>query len=69
MRSLAQTLADLRDYLDQINLMTYTMTNAMKLPFVWHNSALYPAANSPKSGFRTPNVDGAIRAFLARKRK
>ena len=64
MRSLPQILADLRQYLDQINLMTYTMANPMKLPFVWHNSALYPAGKSPKPGFRTPNVDEAVRAFL-----
>lgn len=65
MRSLTQSLAALRPYLDQINLMTYTMANPMKLPFVWHNSALYPARKSPKPGFRTPNADEAVRAFLA----
>jgi chitinase len=64
MRSLTQNLADLRQYLDQINLMTYTMANPTKLPFVWHNSALYPAGKSPKPGFRTPNADEAVRAFL-----
>ena len=64
MRSLTQNLADLRQYLDQINLMTYTMANPMKLPFVWHNSALYPARKSFKPGYRTPNADEAVRAFL-----
>jgi len=64
MRSLTQNLADLRQYLDQINLMTYTMANPKKLPFVWHNSALYPAGKSPVPGFRTPNADDAVRAFL-----
>jgi GH18 family chitinase len=63
MRSLTQTLAELQQDLDQINLMTYTMTSPMELPFVWHNSALYPGANKP-SGLRTPNADDAIRAFL-----
>jgi chitinase len=64
MRSLTQSLADLRQYLDQINLMTYTMANPKKLPFIWHNSALYPARNPPKPGFRTPNADEAVEAFL-----
>jgi chitinase len=64
MRSLTQTLADLQQYLDRTNLMTYTMANPMKLPFVWHNSALYSAGKSPKPGFRTPSVDEAVRAFL-----
>ena len=64
MRSLTQNLARLKHHLDQINLMTYTMANPMTLPFVWHNSALYPADQSPKAGFRTPNADEAVRAFL-----
>jgi len=65
MGSLTQTLADLRPYLDQINLMTYSMANPMKLPFVWHNSALYPAGKSPNPRFRTPNADEAASALLA----
>lgn len=64
MRSLTQNLADLRQYFDQINLMTYAMANPMRMPFIWHNSALYPAGKSPKPGFRTPNADEAVRAFL-----
>jgi chitinase len=64
MRSLTENLADLSEYVDQVNLMTYTMANPMKLPFVWHNSALYPADKSPKAGFRTPNADEAVNAFL-----
>ncbi len=64
MRSMIQSVANLRPYLDQINLMTYTMANPMKVPFVWHNSALYAARKSPKPGFRTPNADEAVRAFL-----
>jgi chitinase len=65
MRSLTENLAELSRYLDQINLMTYTMADPTNLPFVWHNSALYPARSSPKPGFRTPNADGAVRAFIA----
>jgi GH18 family chitinase len=63
-RSLTQNLANLRQYLDQINLMTYSMANPATLPFVWHNSALYPAGKSPKAGFQTPNAADAVHAFL-----
>jgi chitinase len=65
MQSLTQILSHLRPYLDQINLMTYAMADPMKLPFVWHNSALYPAGKLFKPGFRTPSVDETILAFLA----
>jgi chitinase len=64
MASLVSTLRKLADKLDRINLMTYAMANSSTLPFVWHNSALYPAV-SPKDGFRTPSADGAVAAFLA----
>lgn len=65
MSSLTQSVTNLRPYLDQVNLLTYTMTDPEKIPFVWHNSALYAAAQSPKQGFRTPSADEALRAFLA----
>jgi chitinase len=64
MVSLLRTLRKLDEKLDRINVMTYTMAIPSSLPFVWHNSALYPGA-SPKDGFRTPSADGAIREFLA----
>src|SRR5260370_11788165 len=64
MASLARPLRKLDEKLDQITMMTYAMANSSSLPFVWHNSALYPAV-SPEDGFRTPSADGAIREFLA----
>ncbi len=65
MTSLVETLRKLDGTLDRINLMTYTMANPKKLPFVWHNSALYPSSTSPRQGFQTPSADGAVRAFFA----
>jgi len=65
MTSLVETLRKLEETLDRINLMTYTMANPKKLPFVWHNSALYPSSTSPTQGLRTPSADGAVRAFIA----
>jgi len=64
MASLVSTLHQLDDKVDRINLMTYAMANSRSLPFVWHNSALYPVV-SPENAFRTPSVDGAIGAFFA----
>lgn len=64
MASLLRTLQKLDEKFDRINLMTYAMANPGKLPFVWHNAALYPGA-SPENGFRTPSADGAIQEFLA----
>ncbi len=64
MASLVSTLHKLDDNVDRINLMTYAMANSDSLPFVWHNSALYPVV-SPENAFRTPSVDGAIGAFFA----
>jgi chitinase len=64
MASLVSTLHKLDEKVDRINLMTYAMANSGNLPFVWHNSALYPAV-SPEDGFRTPSADGAIREFFA----
>ncbi len=64
MASLVSTLRDLDEKLDRINLMTYAMANSSSLPFVWHNSALYPGV-SPQDGFRTPSADGAIGDFFA----
>jgi chitinase len=64
MASLVRTLRKLDEKFDRINLMTYAMANSSSLPFVWHNSALYPAV-SPEDGFRTPSADGAIREFFA----
>ena len=64
MASLVRTLHKLVEKFDRINLMTYAMANSSSLPFVWHNSALYPAV-SPADGFRTPSADGAIREFFA----
>jgi len=64
MASLVSTLRNLDEKLDRINLMTYAMANSSSLPFVWHNSALYPGV-SPQDGFRTPSADGAIAEFLA----
>jgi chitinase len=64
MASLVRTLQKLHQKFDQINLMTYAMANSTNMPFVWHNSALYPGV-SPEKGFQTPSADGAIRQFLA----
>jgi chitinase len=64
MASLVRTLQKLDEKFDRINLMTYAMANSTSLPFVWHNSALYPAV-SPEDRFRTPSADGAIREFFA----
>ncbi len=64
MVSLVRTLHKLDEKVDRINLMTYAMANSSSLPFVWHNSALYPVV-SPEDGFRTPSVDGAIGEFFA----
>jgi chitinase len=65
MSSLLQTLRRLDRDLDQINVMTYTMATPAHLPFVWHNSALFPDSLSGQRGFRTPSADGAMREFLA----
>jgi len=64
MVSLVRTLHKLDEKVDRINLMTYAMANSSSLPFVWHNSALYPGV-SPEDGFRTPSADGAIGEFFA----
>ena len=64
MVSLVRTLHKLDEKVDRINLMTYAMANPSSLPFVWHNSALYPGL-SPEDGFRTPSADGAIGEFFA----
>jgi chitinase len=64
MTSLVRTLHRLDEKVDRINLMTYAMANSSTLPFVWHNSALYPVG-SPENGFRTPSADGAIAEFFA----
>src|SRR5215470_6408020 len=65
MSSLFQVLRELDGILDRIELMTYTMANPEKLPFVWHSSALYPSATLAQAGFRTPSADSAVRAFVA----
>ncbi len=64
MVSLVRTLHKLDEKVDRINLMTYAMANSSSLPFVWHNSALYPGV-SPADGFRTPSADGAIGEFFS----
>jgi chitinase len=65
MSTLLETLRRLDRDFDQINVMTYTLAGPGNLPFVWHNSALFPDSLSGRRGFRTPSVDGAIREFLA----
>jgi chitinase len=64
MAPLLSTLHKLDEKFDRIDLMTYTMAIPSSLPFVWHNSALYPGI-SPKDGFRTPSADGAVKEFIA----
>jgi len=64
MSSLVRTLRRLDENFDQINLMTYAMANPKSLPFVWHNSALYPGSTFPYHGFQAPSADGAIQEFF-----
>jgi chitinase len=64
MNALLETLRKLDRNLDQINLMTYAMATPANVPFVWHNSALFPDLVSLDLGLRRPSADGAIREFF-----
>lgn len=58
--------ADLQNYFDQINLMTYDYSGAWEGWVSWHNSALYDGdLTFPNSTKPLPSVHGTIDRFIA----
>ncbi len=60
-----QALVDNRQYLDQINLMTYDMSGPWQGWVSWHNSALYDGGNKfPSTGGSLPSIDASVSQYI-----
>jgi chitinase len=56
--------ADLQEYFDQINLMTYDFSGAWDGWVSWHNSPIYDGGHSLPGGRTLPSVDWQMNEFL-----
>lgn len=60
-----EMFAELQDYFDQINLMTYDFSGAWSGWVSWHNSPVYSGDKTfPGSNKPLPSVDHKVREFL-----
>ena len=61
-----QGLVNNKQYLDQINMMTYDMSGPWPGWVSWHNSATFDGGNKfPSTGSAMPSIDASANAYLA----
>ncbi len=63
--SFDKAVVEMKDYFDQINLMTYDMSGPWPAWISWHNSPVYDGGyRFPSTGNLLPSMDGTVREYL-----